>query len=58
MTTADLEQQKAVCEDQRTACLKTGNDTMAAWYKCRITELDAQIAAMPNKDETHANIDA
>lgn len=57
MTIADLEQQRAVCESERATCLKTGNETMATWYRCRTIELDAQIAAMTNKDESNASED-
>lgn len=45
----DLQKQLAVCEVQRATCMKTGNETQAAWYKCRITELQAQIAAITNE---------
>lgn len=53
----DLQKQLSVCEAQRVACMKTGNETQAAWYKCRITELQAQIAAITNEDESHAPTD-
>ena len=54
MTIEDIQQQRRVCEDERLTALKTGKETMAAWYKCRITELEAQErAAKTNGDETN-----
>lgn len=54
MTLRDIQAQRRVCEGERLTALKTGNETMAAWYKCRITELEAQERALQtNGDENN-----
>lgn len=56
MNLKDIQQQRRICADERRAALKTGNETMAAWYKFRIAELDAQERALTNGDEhEHSN---
>lgn len=51
MTLEDIQKQRRVCEDERITALKTGNETMAAWYKCRLIELEAQERAFQNNGD-------